>query len=190
MSSRRNYYGGGLTFLSYWGVPWLAEIRLQIQIQIASFWHILSENCYSRFIIIIRQYFNFWTVSQIRSADFLLRSNLLSKFNAKKSIFFPFTITSHLPSFNNFISIDNTSSEMANSYTFQCSWNYKKSTWQTRRYMPVHAHCLNCLATESETILCHNIFVLLFANYLCCALFFFQHYWKVLRLIVPTFFFW
>ena len=36
--------------------------------------------------------------------------------------------------------------------------------------MPVHAHCLYCLVTESETILCHNIFVLLFANYLCCAL--------------------
>ena len=104
------------------------------------------------------------------------------------SISFPFTITSHLPSFNNFISIDNTSSEMANSYTFQCSWNYKKSTWQTRRYMPVHAHCLNCLVTESDTILCHNICVLLFANYLCCTLFYFQHYWKVLRLIVKTFF--
>ena len=36
--TRRNYYGGGLTFISYWGVPWLAEIRSytdsEIQIQI------------------------------------------------------------------------------------------------------------------------------------------------------------
>ena len=38
-----------------------------------------------------------------------------------------------------------------------------------------------------KAINCKHV-LLLFANYLCCALLFFQHYWKVVRLIVPTFF--
>ena len=36
-----------------------------------------------------------------------------------------------------------------------------------------------------KAINCKHV-LLLFANYLCCALFFFQHYWKVLS---PNFFF-